>query len=109
MTWRGLLDDLTDTVSEAFGEPVLYWRAGKTDGPPIEVAEAVFDPAFHESDAGGKVSVGTVIPVLDIRDRDIGGPPAETDECEIEGVRYVVRSLIPSTSGMTKAVLRRRR
>lgn len=105
MTWDGLLEDMTDTVAEFFGKPVLYTREG---GETVEIV-AVFDPEYVLQDAKGGVGASSTITVLDVRDRDIGGPPRSMDSVEIDGVRYEVSHPIPSTSGMTKAVLKRRR
>lgn len=102
--WNGLLSDMTATLRDTFGEPVLYER-GET-GETFEVV-AIFDPAHELLDTAGGVPVSSRIPVLDVRVADIGGEPEHDDFVTVRGTRYRVLDAVPSSSGMMKCHLRK--
>lgn len=104
MNWTGLLEGLTATVRETFGQPVVYSR--RNDGPVYTVT-GIYDPDYLLQEGGGKVGGTARITVVDLVDADIGGPPDEGDGVLVAGISYTVASIIPTSSGMTKARLRR--
>lgn len=112
MNWGGLLDGLTATVRDTFGEPVLYQRAN--DGPAYEIT-AIFDPDFEALAANGSQEVVGRIPVLDVRLADIGGGEVKQEDrvtflapgTPRTGKTYKVLQALPSSSGMMKAHLRK--
>lgn len=108
MDWTGLLDILAENVTGTFGEPVFYTRV--VDGYPEAETEirAVFDPDFALTDPGPGNGVNSRVPVIDVRNSDIGGEPSEGDIAIVQGIAYEVTAVHPSSSGMTKAQLKRK-
>lgn len=104
MDWDGLLDDMTATVRDVFGEPVLYSRTETGEDHEIR---GVFDPDFKELEAGGTMPTLSKIPVLEIRVADLGFNPSTEDRVTVQGKRYRMQAIWPSSSGMVKLQLRR--
>lgn len=105
MDWNGLLDGMTATVRDTFGEPVSYTR--EETGETIELV-GIFDPDFKEVTAGGAMPTLSKVPVLEVRVDDVGADPVQGDRVVIKGKAYIVAAPWPSSSGMVKLQLRRK-
>jgi len=102
--WRGLLDTMTASLRNTFGQSVTYTRS-KT-GEVYEIT-AIFDITYSQSEAGGHLPANIPSKELDIRLSDIGNaPPSQGDSVLIDGTSYRVKDIKQSTSGMMKALLR---
>lgn len=105
--WRGLLDDLTATTRDTFGEPTPCQYMQRRTGVTKPVT-AIFDYQYIGLEAGGSVPTTSRVPVLDVRNADLGVKPASEDEVEIEGHgRFRVIETHPDSSGNTKLHLRK--
>jgi len=101
--WGDLLDTMTASLRDTFGQSVTYTRK---DGTIYEIT-AIFDIAYSASEAGDHLPANIPIKELDIRLDDISGkPPSQGDEVLIDGTSYQVKDIKQSTSGMMKAILR---
>lgn len=106
--WHGLLDDMTAIVRDTFGEAVsvAYWRAETAAITPIT---AIFDYEREGLDAGGTLTVASRIPVLDVRNADLGFEPLPDDEVTISGHGvFRVIDTYPDSSKNTKLHLRKK-
>ncbi|MBZ9820193.1 hypothetical protein [Mesorhizobium sp. CA4] len=85
MDWHGLIDDMTGIVRDTFGEAVaVIYRRAETGEIKSDLI-AIFDWEHAELQAGGKVSTTSRIPVLDVRNADLGFDPLPDDEVTIAG------------------------
>jgi len=103
MDWNGLLDAMTATVRDTFGEPVSYVRS---DGQAVEIT-GVYDPDYKPVEVGGTMQTLSNRIVLDVREADIGLPATTDDTLRVKGRRFRVMAIWPSSSGMVKLELRR--
>ena len=109
MDWHGLLDDMTGIVRDTFGEAVavIYKRAETGEIKPDLIA--IFDYEHAELQAGGKVSTTSRIPVLDVRNADLGFDPLPDDEVTISGQgTFRVIDTFADSSKNTKLHLRKK-
>lgn len=106
--WHGLLDDMTATVRDTFGEavPVVYTRT--ETGEVKDDLTAIFDYSHEALEAGGSLPTTARIPVLDVRNADLGFEPLPDDRVVInKHGSFRVIDTYPSSSGMTKLHLRK--
>lgn len=105
--WGGLLDGMTAIVRDTFGEPapIIYTR-GEDDS--VHSIRAVFDYEHEPLEAGGSVPTTARIPVLDVRNDDLGFEPLPDDRVVIEGHgEFRVIDTYPASSKTTKLHLRK--
>lgn len=106
--WFGLLDGMTATVRDTFGEPVPVSYRRPSTGFTKDIT-AIFDYGHEALEAGGGVSATSKIPVLDVRDADLGFPPAADDEVTIAGFgSFRVIDKYPSSAKTTLLHLRKK-
>ncbi|MCW1412206.1 hypothetical protein OLZ32_28045 [Rhizobium sp. 1AS11] len=113
MDWDSLLDDMTAIVAETFPKGITYHRleTGTThsttpSGAPLT---AIYDiSATDTRDNGGTLAVNNRQIIIDVRIADLGFEPATKDRVDVDGKgSFTVLALMPSSSGMTKLLLRK--
>lgn len=106
--WAGLLDDMTAIVRDTFGEAVsVVYKQAETG--ETKAIKAIFDYNREGLEAGGTVIVPGRIPVLDVRNADLGFEPSSDDEVTIAGFgNFRVIDTYPDSSKNTKLHLRKK-
>lgn len=109
MDWSGLLDDMTGVVRDTFGEVVaIIYKRGETGEIKPDLT-AIFDYEHVGLEAGGRVPTTSKIPVLDVRNADLGFEPLPDDEVTISGFgSFRVIDTFPDSSKNTKLHLRKK-
>ncbi|RWQ35844.1 MAG: hypothetical protein EOS20_17375 [Mesorhizobium sp.] len=108
MEWDGLLDSLTAVVRDTFRESVfVIYKRTETGAIKTDLA-AIFDYSPEALEAGGSLPTRSRIPVLDVRNADLGFEPLPDDEVTISGhgVFRVIDTLRDSSKN-TKLHLRK--
>ncbi|MER9393892.1 MULTISPECIES: hypothetical protein [unclassified Mesorhizobium] len=109
MDWSGLLDGMTEVVRDTFRESVLViYKRFETGEIKADLA-AIFDYEHVGLEAGGRVPTTSKIPVLDVRDADLGFEPMPDDEVTVSGFgSFRVIDTFPDSSKNTKLHLRKK-
>lgn len=101
MDWEKAKDDIIKAGIAAFGESVEYHAQLRL---PVEI-RGIFDAAFVPVDPQSGVSVGSSVPMIDIRLADLPTSPSPGDRVLVRGDFYRVVTFQPDGQGAAKLLL----